>query len=68
MNKAISIALLAAGIILIAYGVGASGSAGSSVSRIFTGAPTDKTIWLLVGGIAAALVGLSGLLRGSRSN
>lgn len=67
MNKAVSIALLVAGIMLIVFGAGASGSAGSGVSRFFTGAPTDKTIWLLVGGIAASLVGLAGLMRGSKS-
>lgn len=66
MNKAISIALLVAGIILVVYGVGASNSAGSGVSRALTGAPTDKTIWLLVGGGAAALIGLIGVLRGSK--
>jgi hypothetical protein len=67
MSKPISIALLAAGIILVAYGVGASNSAGSGVSRALTGAPTSKTLWLLVGGGVAALVGLVGVLRGSKS-
>lgn len=67
MNKPVSIALLVGGIILIVYGVGASNSAGSGVSRMFTGAPTDKTIWLLIGGGVAALVGLAGVLRGSKT-
>jgi hypothetical protein len=67
MNKAVSIALLVGGIMLIVFGAGASNSAGSGVSRFFTGAPTDRTIWLLVGGIAASLVGLAGLMRGSKS-
>jgi hypothetical protein len=67
MNKPVSIALLVAGIILIVYGVGASNSVGSGVSRMFTGAPTDKTIWLLIGGGVAALVGVIGILRGSKS-
>ena len=66
MNKAVSLALLAGGIILIVYGVSASNSVGSGFSRIFTGSPTDKTIWLLIGGAAAAAVGLVGVLRGSK--
>ena len=68
MNKPTSLALLIGGIILIIYGVSASNSAGSSVSRVLTGAPTDKTIWLLVGGIAAALIGLAGMVRGTKSD
>ncbi len=51
MNKIISIALLAAGIVLIVIGANASNSVGSGFSRFFTGSPTDKTIWLLIGGI-----------------
>ena len=68
MNKPISLALLVGGIILIIYGVSASDSVGSGVSRFFTGSPTDKTMWLLIGGAVAAVVGASGLLRGSKSN
>lgn len=57
MNKGIGIALLVIGVILLVYGINASNSAGSSVSRIFTGAPTNKTLWLLLGGIGCAIVG-----------
>ena len=67
MNKAISLALLVGGIILIIYGVSASDSIGSDVSRFFTGSPTDKTMWLLIGGIIATAVGASGFFRGSKS-
>jgi hypothetical protein len=67
MNKPLAIALLAVGTILIIYGASASDSAGSSVSRMFTGAPTNRTIWLLAGGVAAALVGVVGLLGSSKS-
>jgi hypothetical protein len=66
MNKAISLAFLVGGIILIVYGVSASNSVGSSFSRMFTGSPTDKTVWLLVGGAVAAVIGLVGVLRGSK--
>jgi len=64
MNNAISLAILAVGIVLVIYGVSASESFSSDVSRFFTGSPTDKTMWLLIGGIVAIIIGLAGLLRG----
>ena len=57
MNKAIGLALLAVGIALIVYGIDASNSASSSLSRTFTGSPTNKTLWLLLGGIASTICG-----------
>ena len=66
MNKALSLAFLAVGILLIIYGINASESFSSEISRAFTGSPTDKTIWLLVGGVAAAVIGLIGFTRGAR--
>jgi hypothetical protein len=68
MNKIISLGLLAAGIVLIVIGMNASNSVGSGFSRFFTGSPTDKTIWLLIGGVAAAAIGAVGLLGGGGSN
>ncbi|MDZ4197952.1 MAG: DUF3185 family protein, partial [Kiritimatiellia bacterium] len=58
MNKIISLALLVIGVVLIVYGVLAMDSFSSDVSRFFTGTPTDKTVWLLIGGIVAAIAGL----------
>lgn len=66
MNKPLSFALLAGGILLLIFGVNASNSFGSDVSRFFTGSPTDKAIWMLVGGAVAAVAGLLGLMRGSK--
>lgn len=68
MNRPISIALLVGGIILLIYGASASDSIGSSFSRFFTGNPTDRTVWLLLGGAIASIVGLVGLLRGAKSS
>ncbi len=59
MNKFISLALIAGGVILIVFGVIAMDSFSSDVSRFFTGTPTDKSIWLLIGGGVAVLAGLS---------
>lgn len=67
MNKIISILLIVGGGIALIYGISASQSIGSGFSRLFTGAPTDKTIWLLIGGAIAAALGVGGLLRGSKS-
>lgn len=67
MNKAFSLGLIVVGVILIIYGINASESVSSDFSRLFTGNPTDKTIWFLVGGIAAAAVGAFGLFRGSKA-
>ena len=55
--KAIGIALLAVGIILIIFGISASNSIGSDFSRFFTGSPTNKSIWMLLGGVASVMVG-----------
>jgi hypothetical protein len=65
MNKPVSLALLVGGVVLIIYGISASDSVSSGFSRFFTGAPTDKTLWMLIGGIVAAIVGLSGFVRSS---
>jgi len=68
MNKLISFALLVGGIILIVYSARASDSISSSFSRFFTDSPTDKTVWLMIGGIVASALGAGGLLiRGSKS-
>jgi multisubunit Na+/H+ antiporter MnhB subunit len=67
MNKAISVALLAVGVILIVFGINASQSFSSDVSRLFTGSPTDRTIWFFVGGGVALAVGLVMLFQRSRS-
>ena len=66
MNRIVSIVLLVTGIVLVIYGLSALDSIGSSFSRFFTGSPTDKTMWLLIGGAVCAAIGLGGIVR--RSN
>lgn len=63
MNKLFSLALLVVGVVLIIYGVNALDSVSSSFSRFFTGSPTDKTMWLLIGGVVCAAIGLTGMAR-----
>jgi hypothetical protein len=66
MNRGIGIALLVIGIALIIYGFNAADSVTSNMSRAFTGTPTNKTLWLQLGGGAAAIVGAVMTLRPSR--
>ena len=66
MNKTISVVLLVGGVVLMILGVQATNSFSSDVSRFFTGSPTDKAIWMLIGGIVAGLIGLFGVMRGSK--
>jgi len=67
MNKGIALALLVGGIVLAIFGISAAESFSSDVSRFFTGNPTDKAMWMLIGGIVAAVVGLVGMLRGAKA-
>ncbi len=67
MNRTISFALLAGGIILLMVGINAYNSTSSDISRFFTGAATDKSIWYLVGGAVAAVLGLVGVSLGRKS-
>ena len=66
MNKLIYVALLAGGIALIVMGVNATNSFSSDVSRFFTGSPTDKAVWMVIGGVVASLAGLTMLWRNPR--
>ncbi len=59
MLKYIGIAIVILGIALVISGMDASDSLASRLSRLFTGSPTDRTIWLLIGGTLAAVFGLS---------
>jgi len=58
MERAVGIALIIIGVVLLIWGVNASQSLGSEVSEAFTGSPSDKSMWFIVGGIASAVVGL----------
>ena len=68
MNKLVSLTLLVGGIVLIIVGVNATNSFSSDVSRFFTGSPTDKAVWMLIGGAVASIIGLAGTLRGSKQS
>lgn len=63
MNRLVSIALLVSGVVLIIYGFNAANSVSSEVSKLFTGAPTDRALWMLFGGVVIAAIGAGGVLR-----
>ena len=63
MIKVVWVGLLVAGVALIIFGVQAMNSLESDVARFFKGTPTDKAMWMLIGGIVAAAVGAFGILR-----
>jgi len=66
MTKAISLALIGGGVVLLYFGGQSFHSFSNDVSRVFTGAPTNKTIFLIAGGIAATLAGLIGFTSSKR--
>ena len=55
MNRFVPIAVLVGGVVLLVLGINAIDSFSSDVSRFFTGSPTDKAVWMLIGGIVAAM-------------
>jgi hypothetical protein len=61
-NKMIYVVLLIAGVALLVWGLNASDSVSSEVSEALQGAPSDKSIWLLVGGGILGAIGLIGLV------
>ena len=66
MNRTVSIIVLIAGIALLIFGISAADSVSSDLSRLFTGSPSGKAIWLLISGSVISVVGATGLLRGAR--
>ena len=66
MNTAIGTALMAAGLLLVIFGFNESQSLSSDVSRVFTGSPTDRSMWMLIGGAVAAVLGIAMIFMGRR--
>lgn len=56
-RKALGLALLVGGLILLYFGMNESQSFASDMSEMMTGSPTDRSVWMLVTGGAAAVVG-----------
>jgi uncharacterized protein DUF3185 len=66
-NTLVGIVLLVVGAVLLFFGFNANGSFTSEMSKFFQGAPSDKSIWLVVAGALAAVLGVAQLMRGRRT-
>jgi hypothetical protein len=49
--------LFVAGVVLLILGISAMDSFSSQVSKFFTGAPTDRAVWLTIGGVVCICAG-----------
>ncbi len=67
MKNPLGIALIAVGILLIAFGISSSESLGSEFSKFFTGSPSEKSIWLLIAGVASLVTGAALTMRARHS-
>lgn len=66
MKYSLGWALVIAGMVLVVMGIYSADSLASTFSRMFTGSPTDKAAWLLVGGLGISAMG--GTLLNQQSN
>src|SRR5215831_9457196 len=66
MNNIVGLAVLAIGVVLLIFGFNEAHSFSSDVSRTFTGNPTDRSMWLIIGGAVAVVVGFVLALTGRR--
>lgn len=63
MKKAIFAAILVGGLILFYFGYQEYQSFSSEVEEFITGSPDDNSMWMMIGGAAAAVGGIVGLAR-----
>jgi drug/metabolite transporter (DMT)-like permease len=59
MQKIIGIICLAVGICFLVWGRKISDSFGSQVQQVFTGVPTDRAMYLYIGGLVLAILGVA---------
>jgi uncharacterized membrane protein len=66
-QRIVGVVLLIVGVIALFMGLNASHSVADQVSNTFTGKFTEATTWYILGGIAAAIVGVLMVLFGVKS-
>jgi len=57
MQKAIGVACLVVGVMLLVWGHNISQTVGSQVKEAITGSPTDKCIYFYIGGAVLSIFG-----------
>jgi uncharacterized membrane protein len=67
MNTPLGLILIVVGVLLLVFGLGSADSIQNAFSRLFTGHPTDRTMWLIVGGCVCVVAGVFSCWRGSRA-
>jgi hypothetical protein len=67
MTYGVSIGLVVVGVVLGILGFNASESISSDISRLFSGTPSNKTVWLFAVGVLMVVVGGYGLITGQRA-
>ncbi|MGK7310940.1 MAG: DUF3185 family protein, partial [Candidatus Longimicrobiales bacterium M2_2A_002] len=48
-RKAIGLAVMIGGVLLLVFGIQASQSVASELSEAFTGSPTNRALWMIIG-------------------
>lgn len=63
MQKGTGVAFLVVGIILIVWGYNMHQSVGGQITEAVTGSPTDKSMYLYIGGAVLAILGFFQIFR-----
>lgn len=66
MGRLLGLVLLVVGALLLYWGYQTHESLQSQVTEVVTGTPSDKAMWLLIGGAACVVAGLFSALAGRR--
>jgi uncharacterized membrane protein YidH (DUF202 family) len=66
MTRIIGLVILVVGVVLLIMGITEADSLASDISKFFTGNPTDRAVWMIIGGAAAIVLGLVVSLTGPR--
>jgi len=66
-QRIIGVFLIVVGVVLLVMGIRAADSFGSQFKEFFTGSPTDRAVWLTIGGVVAILAGATAALLPSRA-
>lgn len=64
--RGLALGILAGGIALTIYGVNASHSVGSEITKAFTGNPSDHSMWLIVSGVVLIVAAVGVFLGGNK--